>query len=945
MARRSLNALAVFALVLLSVPLGAGRAAAISPDLVISQVYGGGGNTGATYTHDYIEIFNRGTVSVSLAGKSLQYTSATGTGNLGSSSTQLTELPNVSILPGGYFLVQEAAGAGGTTPVPADFVDPTPIPMGGTAGKVALANGTTSLECNTAASCAANGNDARIIDLVGYGNANYFEGAGPAPTLTNSTADFRSAGGCQDTDNNVADFATSAASPRNSATTPNPCSADAAPFVAATTPPNGTTEVPTNSNITVTFSEPVVAGAGAFTLTCTRSGAVTLVVTPSGTSTTYALDPQSDLQRNETCTVTVEADAVTDVDEVDPPDNMAGDHTFTFSTTGLALRIHDIQSTQHLSPYDGSLVSKVPGVVTALKGDGFWFQDPEPDADARTSEGIFVFTGGAPTVTVGSDVRVSGRVQEFRAGCTPTCAPTVAAFDNLTITEIMTPTATAVGVGTIPPTVLGLGGRVPPTRVIENDSAPNVETSNTFDPAEDGIDFYESLEGMLVQINNAVVVGPTNNFGEIPVLSDNGSYADIRTARGGIAVRKLGSDPAPDDYEEGDFNPERLILDDVIRPTPRADVRDRFTTAIRAIVDYSFANFKFLVLNELTTVDGGLQRETTAAPRRDELAVASFNVENLAGTDSAAKYTALARLIVNNMRAPDLIAIEEVQDNDGIASAAPTDASVTWARLIASIQAVGGPLYDYRQIDPISNMDGGAPNGNIRVGFFFRTDRGLSFVDRPGGTALTATHDDPAQPGAQLTFSPGRIDPTNPAFNASRKPLAGEFRWRDETFFVIATHFSSKGGDDPLFGRFQPPIRGTEEQRHQQAAVVNAFVDDLLAADGRAKVIVLGDINLFEFSDTVAILKGDVLETLMDLLPQRERYSYVFEGNSQVLDQILVSLRLLHSVKSYDSVHVNAEFADQDSDHDPQVALLRFGNNGSGNDDKDDDDGDEEDND
>jgi predicted extracellular nuclease len=943
MFRRSLNSAFVFALVLLSFPLGAGRATAISPDLVISQVYGGGGNSGATYTHDYIEIFNRGTTSVSLAGKSLQYASATGTGNFGSSATQVTELPSVSILPGGYFLVQEAPGAGGTTPVPADFVDPTPIAMAAGAGKVALANGTTSLACNTPETCAANGNDTRIIDLVGYGNATYFEGAGPAPTLTNTTADFRNAAGCQDTDNNAADFTAASASPRNAGTTRNLCSSDAAPFVAATSPSNGATEVPTDSNVSVTFSEAVAAGASAFALSCTRSGTVTVAVTPGGASTTYVLDPQTDLQRNETCTVRVEADLVTDVDEVDPPDNMAADHTFTFSTTGLALRIHDIQSTQHLSPYDGSLVSMVPGIVTAVSSSGFWFQDPEPDADVRTSEGIFVFTGSRPSLLVGADVRVSGRVQEFRAGCTPTCAPTASAFANLTLTEIVTATATPVGTGSILPTVVGLGGRVPPTTVIEDDSSGNVETSNTFDPAEDGIDFYESLEGMLVQINDAVAVGPTNGFGEIPVLSDNGSYASVRTARGGVLVRKLGSEPAPHDYEQGDFNPERMILDDVIRPTPRVNVNDRFTTAVRAVVDYGFANYKFLVLNELTRVDGGLQREITTAPRRDELSVASFNVENLAGTDPQAKYDALARLIVNNMRAPDLIAIEEVQDNDGTLSAAPTDATVTWNRLIAAIQAAGGPRYDYRQIDPVSNMDGGAPNGNIRVGFLFRTDRGLSFVDRPGGTAINATHDDPTEPGAQLTFSPGRIDPTNPAFIQSRKPLVGEFRWRDETFFAIANHFSSKGGDDPLFGRFQPPIRRTEVQRHQQAAVVNAFVDELLAADPRARIIVLGDINDFEFSETVAILKGEVLETLMDLLPQNERYSYVFEGNSQVLDQILVSRRLLHSVKSYDSVHVNAEFFDQDSDHDPQVALLRFGNNGSGNDDKDKDgdDGDE----
>lgn len=930
MARRPLNVAFVFALVLLSLPLGAGRATAVvSPDLVISQIYGGGGNSGATYTHDYIEIFNRGTVSVSLAGKSLQYASATGTGNLGSSNTQLTELPSVSILPGGYFLVLEAQGTGGTTPVPADFVDPTPIPMSGSAGKVALANGTTSLGCNTAATCAANGGDTRIIDLVGYGGANYFEGIGPAPLLTNTTADLRNALGCQDTDNNAADFTAGSPDPRNSSSTRNLCSTDAAPFVAVTTPSNGATEVPTNSNITVTFGEPVVVGAGAFALTCTRSGAVTVVVTPSGASTTYVLDPQSDLQRNETCTVRVEADAVTDVDEVDPPDNMAGDHAFTFSTTGLALRIRDIQAAQHLSPYDGSLVSLVPGIVTARSANGFWFQDPQPDADVRTSEGIFVFTGGVPTVTVGSDVRVSGRVQEFRAGCTPTCAPTSSAFANLTITEIVTPTATAVGVGTIAPTVVGLPGRVPPTRVIENDSAGNVETSNTFDPTQDGIDFYESLEGMLVQINDAVAVGPRNDFGEIPVLSDNGSYAGVRTTRGGIVIGP------------NDLNPERLILDDVLKPTPRVDVRDRFTTSIQAVVDYSFGNFKFLVVNDLVAVDGGLTREVTQTPRADELAVGTFNVQNLDPTDTPAKFAALARLIVQNLRSPDLLAIEEVQDNTGPAADPSTDAALTWQMLIAAIQAAGGPTYDYRQIDPLFNQDGGEPGGNIRQGFLFRTDRGLSFVDRPGGTAVTETHDDASTPGAQLTFSPGRIKPNDAAFTNSRKPLAGEFRWRGETFFAIANHFNSKGGDDPLFGRFQPPVRRSEVQRHQQARIVNEFVDELLAADRRAKVIVLGDINDFDFSETLAILKGRELANLMETLPRRERYSYVFDGNSQVLDQILVTRRLLRSVTAYDSVHINAEFVDQDSDHDPQLARLRFGNDRD--DDDDDGDGDDDD--
>ncbi|MGH2921701.1 MAG: Ig-like domain-containing protein, partial [Gaiellaceae bacterium] len=680
-----------------------------SPNLVISQIYGGGGNSGATYTHDYIEIFNRGTTSVVLDGKSLQYASATGTGFLGANPGQLTELSG-TLAPGKYLLVREATNnAAVGAPLPPPYLDdPTPINMSGTAGKVAIANGTTSLLCNTAASCAANGNDTRIIDLIGYGGANYFEGA-PAPVLTNTTANFRNDGGCQDSDANNADFTAALPSPRTSDTPTHFCSADQSPFVAATTPANGATETPTDTNVTVTFSEPVTAAPGAFALSCTTSGNVALTVSPSGSSTTYVLDPQSDLQQNETCTVTVESTAVIDVDEVDPPDNMAADHTFSFSTTGLALRIHDIQNVAHLSPYDGSLVSQVPGVVTAVSSTGFYMQDPAPDADVRSSEGIFVFAG-ASSPAVGTAVMVSGRVQEFRPGCFPSCAPTASGFANLTTTEIVTPTVVSAGpASAIAPTIVGLGGRVPPATVIENDSSGNVETVNTFDPAEDGIDFYESLEGMAVQINDAVAVGPRNGFGEIPVLSDNGSLASIRTARGGIVIRA------------NDFNPERMILDDVLRPTPPVDVRDRFTTAVRAVVDYGFGNFKFLVQNDLTPVDGGLTREVTERQRSHELAVATFNVENLDPSDTPEKFAALAGLIVENLQAPDLLAIEEVQDNTGPSPDPSTDASLSWGMLIAAIEAEGGPTYDYRQIDPLFNQDGGEPGGNIRQGFLFRT--------------------------------------------------------------------------------------------------------------------------------------------------------------------------------------------------------------------------------
>lgn len=141
---------------------------------------------------------------------------------------------------------------------------------------------------------------------------------------------------------------------------------------------------------------------------------------------------------------------------------------------------------------------------------------------------------------------------------------------------------------------------------------------------------------------------------------------------------------------------------------------------------------------------------------------------------------------------------------------------------------------------------------------------------------------------------------------------------------MIANHFASKGGDQSLHSQFQPPARGSETQRHLQASAVNAFVKDILAKQRNADVVTLGDINDFEFSTTTKLLEADgALWSAVKSLPRSERYSYDYQGNSQVLDQILISPSIRKGGGfAYDSVHINSEFSDQISDHDPQV--LRF---------------------
>src|SRR5262249_54523550 len=154
---------------------------------------------------------------------------------------------------------------------------------------------------------------------------------------------------------------------------------------------------------------------------------------------------------------------------------------------------------------------------------------------------------------------------------------------------------------------------------------------------------------------------------------------------------------------------------------------------IVGVLDYQFGNFFVEATQSVGAVQDGVTPETTTAQDLDQLAVATFNVENLAPSDPPEKFNRLADLIVNNLQAPDLISVEEVQDNTGAADDGVVAADETLTKLVTAIQSAGGPAYQWREIDPVNDADGGQPGGNIRQVFLFRTDRGLAFVDRPGG--------------------------------------------------------------------------------------------------------------------------------------------------------------------------------------------------------------------
>ncbi|MBX9254030.1 hypothetical protein H1Q63_08720 [Desmonostoc muscorum CCALA 125] len=662
------------------------------------------------------------------------------------------------------------------------------------------------------------------------------------------------------------------------------------------------------------------AGANAATATLTRSDTsvsdlvvnlssndpteatlpTTVTFIANSPTVTFAINAEDDLILDGSQSVTITASATGFT-------NAIADITVTDNEVAPSIKISEIQGAGHISPLRNQTVNNVAGIVTVKTSNGFYLQDPNPDNNDRTSEAIFVFTSSAPTVSVGDSVLVTGTVTEFRPGNNA---------NNLTTTEITSPTIVKLSSGNALPTatILGNGGRTIPTTVIDNDTSGNIETGiTTFDPAQDGIDFYESLEGMLVQVNNPVAVSPTNSFGEIWILADNGANVTGRTARGGIAI------------SANDFNPERIQIDDTLFTSgnsPQVNVGATFDT-ITGVVDYNFNNYEVLPTS-VTVTSNTLTREVTAlTPTTNQLTVATFNVENLDPGDGATKFNNLANRIVNNLRSPDIISLEEIQDNNGATNNGVVDASTTFQTLINAIAAAGGPTYEYRQIDPVNNTNGGEPGGNIRVGFLFNPNR-VSFVDRPGGTSTSNTTVTNNSGVPTVSNSPGLIDPTNSAFNSSRKPLVGEFTFNGETVYVIGNHFNSKGGDQPLYGPNQPPTLTSEVQRQQQATLVKNFVESILAIDPNANVVVAGDLNDFEFSNPLTILESAGLTSLIETLPENERYTYNFEGNAQTLDHILISNNLLSKLDGYDVVHFNSEFFDQDSDHDPSVARFNL---------------------
>jgi len=340
------------------------------------------------------------------------------------------------------------------------------------------------------------------------------------------------------------------------------------------------------------------------------------------------------------------------------------------------------------------------------------------------------------------------------------------------------------------------------------------------------------------------------------------------------------------------------------------------------VMDYAFGNFELRATEPVLLAPVALLPEVSSLERAPgKLTVASYNVRNLDPGDGL-RFDAIARHIVDALRAPDILALQEIQDDDGASDSGTVGADLTWGMLVDAIADAAGPRYEFLDVPPIDGQDGGQPGANIRVGFLVDAAR----VTLEAGSVRRILDSD---------LSDGDV------FQNSRKPLSIAVTFGGRRIVLVASHLTSRLGSSPLYGALQPPVVAGRARRVAQAERIRAFASDARAADPDVLLVVLGDLNAFPLEGAEGSLLGSqgspaaetgplevlaageppLLRALFSKLPRAERYSFIHEGNGQLLDHVLVSPEL-YAHSEFDIVHVNAEFASPASDHDPILTRL-----------------------
>ncbi|MDO5725630.1 MAG: S-layer homology domain-containing protein, partial [Tissierellia bacterium] len=596
-------------------------------------------------------------------------------------------------------------------------------------------------------------------------------------------------------------------------------------------------------------------------------------------------------------------------------------------------KINEIQGNTLKSPISGTVITK--GVVTATTDDywnkGFFIHSlkEDIDKDPRTSEGLFIQTNNNK-YNPGDIVTVEGTVheREFTNWA-----------DQITVTSInarnITLEPTKYSQSDLDELVTKINISDIPKEVSTATYEAHEQANHILEPSKNALDFFESLENMPVKISDPQVLAATEEHGDINVLPDRGEgISAVRTPNGGIK------------YYYDSPNTQKLTISDKILPITRNKKwKDKdfnpapgsqFEGDVEGIIIYAFSEYKLLNYKPLPKLvsSKNVPDSPKFAGDDDSLLIAEYNIENFSALDTE-RANKLANHIIDKLSSADLVGLVEVQDNDGPGTSAGQAADKSMQLMVDAIIEMGGPEYGYVNIDPApGNLDGGQPNANIRTTYLYKKDK-LKLVEGTAGTYEKDTQVINKDGKASLTLNPGRIANNHESFRSVRKPLVAQFEiikgaGTGKKLIAINNHLSSKRGDAPIFGPARPETRYSETKRNKQAEVIRDFVKEILKIEPDALVAVMGDMNDFEFSNTLEIMKEAPLVNMIDRLPENEKYSYVFQGNSQVLDHILLSNEAAkYAGENVDILNINAEFGvaqGRASDHDPVLVKLDFNN-------------------
>lgn len=582
---------------------------------------------------------------------------------------------------------------------------------------------------------------------------------------------------------------------------------------------------------------------------------------------------------------------------------------FSFSAVASP-NISQIQGIYHRSPYENKEVKSVVGAVTQVYKtkyyNGFYMQRLVSDKDERTSEGIYVENKSGLDVKAGDYVSVDGLVKEMQF-------KDKIAENELTITSIQANNVK----------VLRENVKVTPKKIEGSKIPKNIhdgKITDKLDVKKNAMDYYESLEGMLVVVKDPVITGNAESNGEISVLPDGGKYATNRTNTGG--VRYTYQNEQTQRILVGDefisLRNGKVFKDPNFTPNPG----DKFAGDIEGIMSFSYANYKLFNTKPLPEIiDSGAKRDTPKYEYdKDYLNVAMYNIENFASSENPERVAILAKQIKDDLKTPDIIGLVEVGDDNGGNNKDTTvvSAKENIKNIIKAIKDVSGVEYGYMTVDPEHGKDGGWLEMHIRNVILYRIDR-LKPAYIKQGDAKTDTSLIIENGKLKLTLNPGRIGNNEKFFEEVRKPVIGHLMFEDKDVFVMVNHLKSKRSDEKLYSAVRPAVRPSEEVRNPEAIYINNFLNQINANNKDAVILVMGDMNDFEFSNTLKFLKGDLLVSAVENLPAEQRHTYVYQGNSQVLDNLLVNKKYAENMRS-DILNINSEMTRAQgyfSDHDP----------------------------